>query len=128
MKGKGIGAYRAARKQASPEQLVLLLYREALRRLGGLVEAPADDPRWVADTHHVRAILLELNDALDAGEAPELCAQLQRLYGWCMSELVAAGRERQPERIVAVQKVVRDLHDGWEAVVKRPQEGLKWAS
>jgi flagellar biosynthetic protein FliS len=125
---KGIGAYRAARKKASPEQLVLLLYREALRRLDGLKSAPADDARWVGDTHHVRAILLELSDALDPEAAPELCGQLQRLYLWCMSELVTAGREREPARIVAVHDVVRDLHDGWEAVVSRPQEGLKWAS
>jgi len=125
---KGIGAYRAARKKASPEQLVLLLYREALRRLEGLADAPADDPRWIKDTHHVRAILLELSDALDPKEAPELCKQLGALYAFCMSELVTAGSERDPARIEPVKKVVRDLHDGWEAVVKRPQEGLKWAS
>jgi flagellar protein FliS len=125
---KGIGAYRAARKQASPEQLVLLLYREALSRLEGLADAPSDDGRWVSDTHHVRAILLELSDALDPEAAPELCAQLHALYAFCMAELVTAGTERDPARLEPVKKVVRDLHDGWEEVVKRPQEGLKWAS
>ena len=44
---KGIGAYRAARKQASPEQLVLLLYREAIRRLEGLAEAAQTALAWL---------------------------------------------------------------------------------
>ena len=125
---KGIGAYRAARKKASPEQLVLLLYREALRRLEGLADAEPNDPRWVKDTHHVRAIVLELSQALDPEQAPELCAQLKGLYDFCMAELVVIGSERDPARLKPVKKVLRDLHDGWEAVVKRPQEGLKWAS
>lgn len=121
---KGIGAYRAARKQASPEQLVLLLYREAIRRLEGLADVDASDGRWISDTHHVRSILLELSEALDSEEAPELV----RLYDYCIHELVVAGSERDPARLEPVKKVIRDLHDGWEAVVKRPQEGLKWAS
>jgi len=125
---KGIGAYRAARKQASPEQLVLLLYREAIRRLEGLADVDASDGRWISDTHHVRSILLELSEALDREEAPELCEQLVRLYDFCIHELVVAGSERDPARLEPVKKVIRDLHDGWEAVVKRPQEGLKWAS
>jgi len=125
---KGIGAYRAARKQASPEQLVLLLYREMITRLQGLEGADKEDPRWISDTHHVRAILLELSDALDFEAAPELCKQLHSLYLWSMGEMVKAGREREPEKLLPVIKVVRHLHDGWEEVVKRPQDGLKWAS
>ena len=125
---KGIGAYRAARKNASPEQLVLLLYREALRRLDGLAELDKSDPRWVSDTHHVRAILLELSSALDPGESQELCQQLNSLYDFCISELVTIGSERELSRVDAVKKVIRDLHDGWEAVVRRPQGGVQWAS
>ena len=125
---KGIGAYRAARKQASPEQLVLMLYREAILRLQGLETAAHDDPRWIKDTHHVRAILLELSDALDFEAAPDLCGQLQRLYLWSMGEMVKAGREHDPALIVPVTQVMRQLHEAWEEVVKRPQEGLKWAS
>jgi len=124
----GIGAYRAAKKQASPEQLVLLLYREALIRLTALLEAEANDPRWVKNTHHVRSILLELDGALDAGASVEIGQQLHSLYRWCMAELIRAGRERDPAVVQPVIAVIEELHAGWMEVVQRPQEGLKWAS
>lgn len=124
----GIGAYRAAKKQASPEQLVLLLYREVLLRLETLRTAAPDDAAWVKDTHHVRAVLLELMDALDPDASNELCMQLQGIYSWVMSEMLRAGRERDMAIIPPVIKVMTHLHDGWVAVVERPQGGLKWAS
>jgi len=124
----GIGAYRAAKKQASPEQLVLLLYREALLRLSQLEDAGPSDAAWVTNTHHVRSILLELNDALDFDASAEIGQQLRGLYRWCMGELVRAGRERDPAVVTPVIAVLRELHDGWMQVVERPQEGLKWAS
>ncbi len=124
----GIGAYRAAKKKASPEQLVLLLFREVLRRLEGLKTVASNDPRWVGDTHHVRAIVLELNEALDFESSAEISSQLRRIYMWVMAEMVRAGRERDPAILPPVMKVVTELHDAWMAVLERPEEGLKWAS
>jgi len=124
----GIGAYRAAKKKASPEQLVLLLYREALLRLGQLEEAPEKDAIWVQNTHHVRSILLELHDALDFSESPEIGQQLAGLYRWCIGELIRAGREREFAVVKPVIEVITELHDGWMQVVERPQQGLQWAS
>ena len=52
----------------------------------------------------------------------------ERLYLWIMGEMVKAGRTRDPKLLEPVLKVFHHLHEGWEEVVKRPQEGLKWAS
>jgi flagellar biosynthetic protein FliS len=124
----GIGAYRAAKKQASPEQLVLLLFREMLARMERLKHAERTDPAWVKDTHHVRAIVLELNDALDFEESAEISGQLRELYMWVTSEMIRAGRERDPAILPPVITVITALHEGWMAVLERPEEGLKWAS
>ena len=119
---KGIARYRQTRAQVSPEHLVLLLLREAVTRLSRLEEVDGSDPRWVAELHHVRAIVLELRDALDpeVPGAAEMVARLSGLYGWCFGELVRAGSEREVAVIRPVRDVLSTLLDGWGQALAQP--------
>jgi flagellar biosynthetic protein FliS len=118
-----IARYRAARTQVSNEQLLILLLREAVTRLTRLEESGGDAARWIAELHHVRLIVLELEDALDptVPGAEQLVARLSGLYSWCMRELIRAGRERDAAVIRPVRVVLTTLLDGWTEAIAQPQ-------
>ncbi len=113
---RGIAQYQKSRiEAASQQQIMIMLVRTAYRKLieaEDLLDQPAELTQCL---HHVRAILLELNHALDHDLAPELCAKLSRLYVWGVKETIAIPTE--PERLDALQKVVASLLEGWEAAV-----------
>lgn len=117
---RGIAAYRTSSvKSASQPQLVLLLYREAMRRLQIAEEMLEEGRRMEAlpHLHHVREIVLELQGALDDSVAPELCGQLRGLYGFCVRALIAAVDAGEPQRVRDVLGVLSVLHEGWTAVI-----------
>ncbi len=122
---RGIAQYRTNRLESAPKpQIVKMLYQEIVRRLV-IAENSMDDGDdigvWNPHLHHVREIFLELTLALDDESAPDLCATLRNLYGWCLGELVAAGRERSPDIVRTVIDVANVLLEGWEAAL----EGLE---
>jgi flagellin-specific chaperone FliS len=98
-----------------------MLYQEAVRRMARVEEAPRSDPCWVTDLHHVRAIFVELRGALDHESAPEYCGRLDPLYGWCITELVVASRERDAARVVPVREITETLLTGWTAMMQQPR-------
>lgn len=117
---RGIAAYKQSRvESATPAQIVMMLFQEAVHRLTrALHTLDADHVSWRADLHHVREIYLELLTALDHEAAPEMCMNLQRLYRWCIDELVIAGRDKDDEKIRAVLKVTTTLLEGWQVVAR----------
>lgn len=117
---RGIAAYRTSSiKSASQADLVLLLYREALRRLQIADDLLTQGRRTdaIGHLHHVREIVLELQGALDDAAAPELCARLRGLYGFCVHALIAAVDTGDGKRVRDVIGVLSALHDGWTAVI-----------
>ncbi len=125
---RGIAAYKQSRvESASPAQIVMMLFQEGVHRLTRALQTlDGDHISWRADLHHVREIYLELLGALDHEAAPELCADLQRLYQWCIEELVAAGRDKDAEKIRGVLRVTTTLLEGWQ-VVARGGDGARAA-
>jgi flagellar biosynthetic protein FliS len=112
---KPIDAYIKSRTETAPPQDVLvMLFQEAVYRLTRALHT-VDTPNsaWRADLHHARSIYAELLAALDHAQAPELCADLHRLYVWAIEELTEATRDAQPARIRTVLKVSATLLDGW---------------
>jgi flagellar protein FliS len=118
---RNVGAYKSnAVESATPARVVVMLYEEAIRRLV-LVQMgmPEGGQVWREHLHHARAILGELEIALDDQAAPDLCARLRALYRWSMSELIAAGSEVSVERVAKVERVLTTLGEGWrEAAVR----------
>ena len=124
---RGIAAYQQNRvESASPAQIVMMLFQEAVHRLTRALHTLDSDPvSWRKDIHHTREIYLELFSALDPQAAPEMCANLGGLYQWCISELVEAGRTKDEKRIRDVLKVTTTLLEGWQVVARGGAEAAK---
>ena len=117
---RGIAAYKQSRvESASPAQVVMMLFQEAVHRLTRAMHTQEGDiAGWRQDLHHVREIYLELLGALDHEAAPELCENLQRLYQWCIDELVQAGKKHDEAKIRDVLQVSTTLLEGWQTVAR----------
>ena len=79
---QGIGRYRASRlESAPPQQIVLMLFQEAARRLTLAADAIErnDGTVWRPHLHHVREIFLELLSALDDDTKAELVDLLTKV-------------------------------------------------
>jgi flagellar protein FliS len=63
------------------------------------------------------AILSELYIALDHTLAPELCANLEALYGFSMDRVMLASRKGQIEPIDEVIRVLTPLREAWQIAV-----------
>jgi len=124
---RGIAAYKQNRvESASPAQIVMMLFQEAVHRLTRALHTLDNDPAgWRKDLHHTREIYVELLTALDPSVAPEMCANLSSLYQWCIAELVEAGRAKDEKRIRDVLKVTTTLLEGWQGVAAGGAEAAK---
>lgn len=115
---RGIGAYVKNRATTAPKtEVVRLLFGEAVKRLKHVQTLPDDHEGWIGETHHVRAILLELRAGLNREASPEMTDRLMALYTWAIDELMIASNERDPARIEPVVDVLETLLDGWRAAM-----------
>ena len=113
---RGIAQYQKSRVQAaSQQQILVMLVRTAYRKLIEAEDLLDDHAELNARLHHVRAIFMELNQALDHEMAPELCTNLSRLYMWSIRETMSIPAE--PERLPPLQRVVGNLLESWETAV-----------
>jgi flagellar secretion chaperone FliS len=108
-------AYREASVMtASPEQLVVMLYDGAGRFLRQ-AEAAMVEGAWQHAGERLsraEAIIDELLATLDM-DAGEIAERLQAIYVFCKSRLIEARRERDPERVQQVVRLLANLRDAW---------------
>ncbi|HKE15153.1 MAG TPA: flagellar export chaperone FliS [Kofleriaceae bacterium] len=110
MSNAAIKAYRRVDLESAPKSDVLdrLFARlDSDLRGGQSAIASGDVPARAAALDHAARILTELIAALDVARAPELCANLQALYHYCLGQISRASFHRsaahleQPLAIVA---------------------------
>lgn len=106
---------------ATPGQILLRLYEGAIRFTRQAQEAiEADDPamkgQYISKT---MAIIDELIAALDHSSAPELCANLERLYLFMIDQLSLANSKMDPEPLESVIEHLTSLHDTWKQAVAK---------
>lgn len=117
---KGIAAYRTNRVASAPnEQIVVMLFETAIHRLERARAAMVSAHRgarieWLGDLGHVRAIVIELSNALDADAAPELSRNLAMTYGWMLNRIGEVGKSGVAEEIDALLRVCTTLHDAFQ--------------
>jgi flagellar protein FliS len=107
---------------ASPGRLLVLLYDRLVRDLVQGEEALRADDRTDASANllHSQEIVLELRTTLDV-EAWEGGPGLASLYGFLLTELIAANVGRDADRVAACRAIVEPLRDAWrEAVALSP--------
>lgn len=124
-------AYQAqAVLTASPGQLVLMLYDGALRFLGHArdsLQAPDENPRRIEfiNTNLLKAqnILAELQSCLNHEAGGDHAANLDRLYDYYLRRLFEANLRKKAEPVIEVEKLVRELRDGWAEMLRTQDAG-----
>ena len=120
----GVQRYQSVRVTTStPGELLLMLYDGLFRFLGEASSALKSGNRALAGTRvdKAHAILTELTAGLNPKYAPQLCANLEAVYGFCMTHLVEANIHQDPRRIENVLRVLAPLREAWITVVRSPE-------
>jgi flagellar protein FliS len=110
---------------ASPGELLLALYDGLFRFLNGakICIERKEMSRARELLSKAYAILSELYIALDHTLAPELCSNLEALYGFSMDRVSLASRRGQVAPIDEVIRVMTPLREAWQIAV--PQAALE---
>ncbi len=110
---------------STPGELLLALYDGLFRFLNGAKACIENKqlPRARELLSKSHAIISELTIALDHEVAPELCGQLEGLYGFCIDRIQFASRKGDVTSIEEVTRVLTPLREAWTiAVPKAIQE------
>jgi flagellar protein FliS len=104
---------------STPGELLLALYDGLFRFMNGAKicierKEVARARELLSKTY---AILSELYIALDHNVAPELCANLEALYGFAMDRIMLASRKGLIEPIDEVIRVLTPLREAWQIAV-----------
>jgi flagellar protein FliS len=104
----------------SREEIVVKLY-EALRiRLQAAIEE-INDGNIARKAEHLSrglAIVLELQASLDMEQGGEIAVNLNSLYNYLVSDLVAANLNNDTQKIEEALKVVDPLLEAWTEIAK----------
>ena len=106
---------------STPGELLLALYDGLFRylRQARLLLEKKERGKAAERVSHARAILVELELALDHEVYPELCANLSGLYGYCLDRLRLATREDSTQALDEVMHVLTPLYDAWKLAVPK---------
>jgi flagellar protein FliS len=110
---------------STPGELLLALYDGLFRFLNGAKACIENKqmPRARELLSKCHAILSELTIALDHDISPELCGQLEGLYGFCIDRVQMASRKSDTNAIDECTRVLTPLREAWAiAVPKAIQE------
>lgn len=118
---------RNALAEVPADQLLLRLYERAITDMDDAERAMRDGARmaWIEAINHARAIVVELQLALDPSVAPALARSLHQAYAWMRLQLTVASRAADIELLRAVRAVTVQLYETWRQVVDlaRPDAG-----
>ncbi len=118
---RGLQQYKTTALETAPsETLLLLLLETALERLDQAIEAMEQGNHKVAREHlaFARSAYSELIISLDHEVAPQLSAQLNRLYLWCIRELAKAGSTQDLEKARGVHRITASMLQTWTEAVE----------
>ncbi len=110
---------------ASPAELVVMLYRGAVRFAAAAVAALETGELETAHNSLVRtqAIVTELHGSLDHERGGEIAQNLGALYRYIDTRLVEANVQKSPEPARDAERLLRELLEAWEQVTRQASEG-----
>jgi flagellar protein FliS len=111
---------------ASPGQLVLMLYDGALKAMAIALDAfakPADDLQRIEIINtqllKAQAIIHELQSGLNFEAGGEFARSMNRLYDYHSRRLFDANIRKDPEPVIEVEKLVRELREAWAEMLSK---------
>jgi len=104
----------------SREEIVVKLYQTLRIRMQAAIEEINDGNVGKKAEHLSRAlaIVLELQASLDMERGGEIAVNLNDLYGYLISDLVAANLQNDTQKIKEALKVVEPLLEAWTEIAK----------
>lgn len=107
---------------ASPARVVVQFYDGALKfiRLGSQALEARNIAAKGVHFSRAHAIVSELRANLDATRAPELCAELDRLYVFVLDRITESNTKLDPKPLAAAIKVLEQLRSAWAQVADEP--------
>jgi len=112
-------AYRAdSIGNAPPIKIIRMLYQGAIRFLDQAGRQDPKDPQsdFIVFLSRADDIVTELRCSLAAEQAPELCADLERLYLFVESQISTAMTDRTTEPLPPARSVLTTLLDAWKTI------------
>ncbi len=109
---------------ASPEKLLLMLYRSAVQRCREARKAMAEGDRETAHTNliKVQQILTELMAALNWEAGGEITRGLYGVYDYMHRKLVEANLKGCADGVAECEKLLSELLDAWERALSGEAE------
>jgi flagellar secretion chaperone FliS len=117
----GYHAYRQTQAQtAAPGELVVMLYRGAVRFVSAAAEAIENRDVPTAHNNLVRAqaIVSELCETLDLERGGDLARNLQAIYEYLSRRLIDANLHKDAAAAREVERFLRDLLPAWEQAAR----------
>jgi flagellar secretion chaperone FliS len=106
---------------ASPEQLQLMLYDGAIRfceQARGAIEA-----KEIEKSHNLimRAenIVMELCNGMKSDVAPDICANMKRLYLFCYERLIDANMKKNSDALDEALRILRHMRETWMLLMEK---------
>lgn len=120
---------------ASPGQLVLMMYDGVLKSLAlarDAFEQPPENMQRIEliNRHLLKAqsILSELQGTLNFDAGGDIARTLHRLYDYHNRRLFEANLKKQVAPVIEVERLVRELRDGWAEMLSKSDGSLPVAS
>ena len=132
MKSNPLAAYREVRvKTASPAQIVVMLYDEAVRQCDRALDLmtgnEAKNPRNIekinAALGKTQDIVTELMAGLDFEAGGDIAQDLFALYVWFNRELMESNVEKDGKRVRIVRDQLDSLRGAWAEAATKAQGG-----
>lgn len=132
MNANPLAVYRETRiKTASPAQLVVMLYDEAVKQcdiaIGLLQDGTKKNPQNIEKVHKalgkVQDIITELMAGLDFDSGGDIAEDLFALYVWFGRQILEANLAKDPEPVASVRAMMDDLRSAWSEAAQKVQSG-----
>ncbi len=132
MNANPLAAYRETRvKTASPGQLVVMLYDEAIKQSDTAIQLlgpeskprPEDIERINVALGKVQDVITELMASLDFDAGGEIARDLFALYVWFGREILEANIHKEVGRVSSVRTMLAELREAWADAATKAQGG-----
>lgn len=108
---------------ANPGRVLLQLYDAAIRFVEKAqiqIDAGQAGPKGES-LRKAHAIIAEFINALDHKMSPQLCSNLEQIYGFMLEKIAEANVNMDSSALIPVLKHLREMRDTWQLAVNQAQ-------
>ena len=121
---------RSSAQQASPYQLVAMLYQKLVDNIATAKGAISqkDFAKKGSEISNAIAIIGVLEGSLDFKEGGEVSQNLASLYKFCSEQLLIASADNSSEKLEEVIQILLPIKSGWDSIPLETQSQVSFDS